>query len=187
MANKQWAVIISGGYNNSDSKSGTDTSVSNTGYAYLFVIFLKGPTGAGGAWTEGTDYIRIPTNVGSVATPNGLGDPFAADAIGADGLVDFVYAGDLQGNLWKFDLTSTTIANWRSNANEALHREGCLGQSTADHDSARRNGASEPARLHHQLRHREIHRAERSEVGELENAELLRDLGQERWHRRHQP
>ena len=48
---QRWAVIISGGYNNSDSKSGTDTSVSNTGRAYLFIIFLKGPAGAGRAWT----------------------------------------------------------------------------------------------------------------------------------------
>jgi type IV pilus assembly protein PilY1 len=29
-----------------------------------------------------------------------------------DGKVDFVYAGDLHGNLWKFDLTSTSASEW---------------------------------------------------------------------------
>jgi type IV pilus assembly protein PilY1 len=120
MANKQWAAIVSGGYNNSDSKSGTDNYVSGTGNAYLFIIFLKGPSGPGGTWTEGTDYIRISTDVGTTDTPNGLGDPFAADALGADGIVDFVYAGDLRGNLWKFDVRSpdnVSTSQWKQASN----------------------------------------------------------------------
>jgi type IV pilus assembly protein PilY1 len=115
MQNGEWAAIVSGGYNNSDSKSGADTSVSNTGRAYLFIIFLKGPAD-GATWQEGTDYIRIATDVGESDTPNGLADPFPADP-GADGLIDFVYAGDLRGNLWKFDLRSTTAADWKSSSN----------------------------------------------------------------------
>ena len=78
MQNGEWAAIVSGGYNNSDSKSGADTSVSNTGRAYLFIIFLKGPAD-GTTWQEGTDYIRIATDVGESDTPNGLADPFPAD------------------------------------------------------------------------------------------------------------
>ncbi len=30
----------------------------------------------------------------------------------ADGIIDYVYAGDLKGNLWKFDLTSSNSGNW---------------------------------------------------------------------------
>jgi type IV pilus assembly protein PilY1 len=90
--------------------------VSTTGRAYLFIIFLKGPAN-GTTWQEGTDYIRIQTDVGEVDTPNGLADPFAADPIGADGIIDFVYAGDIRGNLWRFDVQSATAADWKSSAN----------------------------------------------------------------------
>ncbi len=42
---------------------------------------------------------------------NGLAAPRGWDADG-NGTVDYVYAGDLLGNLWKFDLTSSTTASW---------------------------------------------------------------------------
>jgi type IV pilus assembly protein PilY1 len=42
---------------------------------------------------------------------NGLSTPMAIDP-NNDGTADFVYAGDLKGNLWKFDLTSTSASNW---------------------------------------------------------------------------
>lgn len=42
---------------------------------------------------------------------NGLTTPVLIDA-NNDFRVDYVYAGDLKGNLWKFDLTSTDPADW---------------------------------------------------------------------------
>ncbi|HRL55475.1 MAG TPA: PilC/PilY family type IV pilus protein, partial [Acidovorax temperans] len=42
---------------------------------------------------------------------NGLASPRVVDLNG-DGLTDLVYAGDNQGNLWKFDLNSHNPANW---------------------------------------------------------------------------
>ncbi len=42
---------------------------------------------------------------------NGLGQITAIDT-DADGRVDFVYGGDLQGNLWKFDLSDSNAGNW---------------------------------------------------------------------------
>jgi Tfp pilus tip-associated adhesin PilY1 len=42
---------------------------------------------------------------------NGLSSPVPID-VDFDGLVDYVYAGDLNGNLWKFDLTDTSVSNW---------------------------------------------------------------------------
>ncbi|HEU0153016.1 MAG TPA: PilC/PilY family type IV pilus protein [Arenimonas sp.] len=45
------------------------------------------------------------------STGNGLSSPRAADLNG-DGKVDYVYAGDLLGNIWKFDLTSNNPASW---------------------------------------------------------------------------
>jgi type IV pilus assembly protein PilY1 len=42
---------------------------------------------------------------------NGLSSPIAVD-VDQDDVVDFVYAGDLKGNLWKFDLISEEVINW---------------------------------------------------------------------------
>ncbi|WP_290591819.1 PilC/PilY family type IV pilus protein [Arenimonas sp. SCN 70-307] len=54
---------------------------------------------------------QIAKITASTGTGNGLSSPRAAD-INADGKVDYVYAGDLQGNLWKFDLTSSNPNEW---------------------------------------------------------------------------
>ena len=84
------AVIVGNGYMNVSS-----------GTAVLYVI--DAGTGA---------LVRaIDTASGSVASPNGLSSPTAIDTNG-DGKVDYVYAGDIDGNLWKFDLTSTSAASW---------------------------------------------------------------------------
>ena len=107
MANGKWAVIVSGGYNNSFA----DGAASTTGNAVLFILLVTGPTGTNGAWVSGTDYIKINTGVGTSGTPAGLAPPFAAD-IDANGLVDFVYAGENEGGFWKFDLRSTTQTDW---------------------------------------------------------------------------
>jgi type IV pilus assembly protein PilY1 len=48
---------------------------------------------------------------------NGLSSPQIIDVNG-DGKVDVAYAGDLQGNLWKFDLTSATATNWKASFNK---------------------------------------------------------------------
>jgi len=42
---------------------------------------------------------------------NGMSSPRAADLDG-DGKVDYVYAGDLKGNVWKFDFTSNNPNSW---------------------------------------------------------------------------
>jgi type IV pilus assembly protein PilY1 len=115
MANGKWAVIVSGGYNN----SAADGAASTTGRGVIFILFTSGPTGTNGAWTPGVDYIKIDTLAGSVGTPNGLAQPFSAD-INTDGIIDFLYAGDLLGNLWKFDVRSTTAANWTSATNRVV-------------------------------------------------------------------
>ncbi len=113
MANGRWAAIVSGGYNNSEADA-----AAGAGTAALFIIFLDGPSGANRTWVAGTDYIKIDTGTGSAGTPNGLGEPFAAD-INADGVVDFVYAGDQLGNLWKFDVRDVTPVSWTAAAQRA--------------------------------------------------------------------
>jgi type IV pilus assembly protein PilY1 len=47
----------------------------------------------------------------TVGAGNGLSHPLVVDLNGDD-TADLVYAGDIQGNLWKFDLTSSIPSNW---------------------------------------------------------------------------
>jgi hypothetical protein len=82
-------VIIGNGYN--DSSAGDYQ-------AYLFVInpYTGQRIGAIQAGTSGT-----------ATSPNGLSTPVAVDNDG-DGSVDIVYAGDLNGTMWKFNLSNST-------------------------------------------------------------------------------
>lgn len=92
----KWAAIFGNGYNN-----------TGDGQAQLFIVYLEG--GLDGTWTPSTDYVKITTGVGSTTTPNGLATPVILDT-NNDGVADRAYAGDLQGNLWAFDLTTNTVA-----------------------------------------------------------------------------
>ena len=94
----RWAAIFGNGYNDAGS-----------GAAQLFVVSLEG--GLDGVWTLGTDYIKITTGVGDTSNRNGLSTPAVVDT-DSDGFADRVYAGDLRGNMWAFDLSGATISNW---------------------------------------------------------------------------
>lgn len=120
MNNGKWAVIVSSGYNHSYRCAALpcptggdyiDTDDYSFGRANLYVIFIENGITNGGTWVEGTDFYRFNTLVGSGAAPNGLAPPTVIDADG-DGKVDFVYAGDLYGNMWKLDFTDSDADNW---------------------------------------------------------------------------
>jgi type IV pilus assembly protein PilY1 len=71
---------------------------SCTGKAALYIIDIQ----------TGRVARRIDT---PVAGNNGLSTPVGLD-INGDGRIDLVWAGDLLGNLWRFDLRSNSPANW---------------------------------------------------------------------------
>lgn len=103
MQDGRWAVIIGNGLNN----SAPDGHPSTTGDAALFILFIEAGTDG---WSL-SDYVKITTGVGEVANPNGLGSPGAVDVDG-DFKADFIYAGDLRGNLWKFDVSGSSPSSW---------------------------------------------------------------------------
>lgn len=81
-----WAAIFANGYNSTSDR------------AYLYVVNLQ----------TGVLIKKIPAGL---STGNGLSTPALYDANG-DKTVDAVYAGDLLGNMWKFDLSGATSASW---------------------------------------------------------------------------
>lgn len=98
LENDQWAAIFGNGYNDLGS-----------GIAKLYILFLE--QGMDGVWSAGSDYRVISTTVGSTADRNGLSTPVLVDSDG-NGKADRVYAGDLMGNMWAFDLSSANQSNW---------------------------------------------------------------------------
>ncbi|MFZ6845988.1 pilus assembly protein [Undibacterium sp. RuTC16W] len=94
-------VIVSSGYNNYDS------NVNATGDGALFVLSLdKKP---GDPWALNSNYFKYKTAITTPTERNGLGTPTAIT--GGDGAVKYVYAGDLQGNLWRFDFSLGKITS----------------------------------------------------------------------------
>lgn len=95
--NGKWVAIFGNGYNDLGS-----------GEASLYIVDIE--AGADGTWAPG-DYWKITTGIGSMTDRNGLATPALAD-IDGNGTVDRVYAGDLKGNMWAFDLGSTNASQW---------------------------------------------------------------------------
>ena len=136
--NLEWMALLSNGLN------------SSSGIAKLFGVFID--RGTDGIWchpdsrfddladpTTGLrglcdiddyDFVKIDTGAGGYAAegtiyPNGLGAPRAID-VDADGTVDYVYAGDIQGNLWRFDLCRSDLDAW-DNSSSFAEYEGIAG------------------------------------------------------------
>lgn len=83
----KWVVIFGNGYN------------SQTENAVLYVL-------------DAADGSVITTIDTKTTSANGLSTPIAVD-VDYDFKVDYVYAGDLKGNLWKFDLKSDDKTQWK--------------------------------------------------------------------------
>jgi type IV pilus assembly protein PilY1 len=94
-----WFAVVPSGFNNANAGK----------RAALFLLSLDKPAGV--AWVQGSNYHKVvlprPKDKGIV---NALGVP--GDEAAADGAVRSLYAGDTQGNLWKFDFSGN--APWSS-------------------------------------------------------------------------
>lgn len=89
--NGNWAIIFGNGL-------GTSTT------AGVYIGLVNSTTGA-------VTFQFLDTKVGSATSPNGITNVTSADLDG-DHIADYLYAGDLQGNVWRFDLTSGSAAAW---------------------------------------------------------------------------
>ncbi len=86
---ESWIVIFGNGYDSANDNA---------------VLFILNPR-------TGDIIKKIIADNPSVGSGNGLSSPIAVD-VNADKKVDFVYAGDLKGNMWKFDLTAKNASQW---------------------------------------------------------------------------
>ncbi len=87
-----WAVLFGNGLN------------SKTGTAGLFIVHINSSTG-------NTSVQYIDTGKGTATAQDGLTQVTAVDLDG-DHITDYVYAGDVLGNVWRFDLTNSDSTKW---------------------------------------------------------------------------
>ena len=94
MHDGNWAVIFGNGRN------------SATGTAGIFIMTVDRATGT-------PTFRFLDTGVKSATAKNGVDYVSSADLDG-DRVVDYLYAGDLNGNVWRFDVTDASPANWKA-------------------------------------------------------------------------
>jgi type IV pilus assembly protein PilY1 len=99
-----WGIIFGNGFG------------SVTGDAGIYVMVINGTSGA----ISSTYYLSTGMGTGTTASPctigcDGIAYVSPADLDG-DHIMDFVYAGDLKGNVWRFDLTSNSEVAWSAAA-----------------------------------------------------------------------
>lgn len=88
MNNDQWVAIFGNGYD------------STSGNAVLYIVDI-----------EDGSLIKSFV-VDDSGTDNGLSTPVAVD-LNNDHVADRIYAGDLHGDLWAFDVSSDTVSSWK--------------------------------------------------------------------------
>jgi type IV pilus assembly protein PilY1 len=90
-ADGKWVVLVTSGYNNVSPGNGV-------GYLYVLDAY------------DGTILSKISTGVGDTTTPSGLAKITGWNEEPVGNSVRHVYGGDLLGNVWKFDISSTATA-----------------------------------------------------------------------------
>jgi type IV pilus assembly protein PilY1 len=85
-----WVVVLATGYNNP----------SGVGKLY----FVRA--------SDGTLLKTMSTGVGSPGSPSGLAHPSGYTKDYHNQLAEQIYAGDLMGNLWRFDVSDANPGNW---------------------------------------------------------------------------
>jgi type IV pilus assembly protein PilY1 len=95
MWNGKWVVFLTSGYNN---VPGVDNVATGSGEGILYIVDVA----------TGAVLKKVSTKSGDVATPSGLAK---ITSISSDPSIDpvttYIYGGDNNGRMWRFDLTDT--------------------------------------------------------------------------------
>jgi type IV pilus assembly protein PilY1 len=106
--NYQYFAVVASGVNNQRAGDG---NASTTGEPALFFLRLNKAKAA--AWTLGSNYYKVKFPVNNTEIASGMVN--FATRFGFSNELAFIYAGDLQGNLWKLDFRSTAASSWTLN------------------------------------------------------------------------
>lgn len=113
----KWYAVVASGVNNHTA----DGYAHATGNPSIFILDLsnKPASNTGSAWTEGTNFWRIELPQTSTTIAKGLVGLTTVKNF-ATGAVDTLFAGDMQGNVWKLNFTLKGIGSLTTNATTNL-------------------------------------------------------------------
>jgi len=89
LANGAWGAVFGNGYDSANQRS------------VLFIVDIA----------TGSVIKKIDTGVGDATAPNGMATPIVVDTNG-DRIGDRIYAGDLHGKMWAFDISDSNTSKW---------------------------------------------------------------------------
>nr|WP_297460468.1 PilC/PilY family type IV pilus protein [uncultured Halomonas sp.] len=115
MENGKYAVVFGNGY------------FSDSGKAALYIIYLDGA--ADGSISK-DDIIRLVPGGSANSGGNGLSTASLVDR-DSNGRMDTAYAGDLQGNLWRFDLSDKEDSDWQDSIDRLFTSRQANGDESA--------------------------------------------------------
>jgi len=96
--NNQWVVFLTSGYNN---VPGTDGVNTGSGQGILYIVDVA----------TGAVLKKVSTQTGDTTTPSGLAKITAISSDpNLDPVTTYIYGGDVNGRMWRFDLTDATGA-----------------------------------------------------------------------------
>jgi len=98
--NGSWGVIFGNGFGSARKSAG------------IYILLVDPASGNTSVY-----YLAAPATTNTAA--NGIASPTTAD-IDLDHIIDYIYAGDLQGNVWRFDVTSADPDRWGCTATAPL-------------------------------------------------------------------
>ncbi|MCA0324885.1 MAG: hypothetical protein LCH89_04685 [Proteobacteria bacterium] len=104
----RWFVAVTSGYNNYQA----DGRASTTGQQVLFLLSVDKPVGSG--WVLNNNYYKVKLPAPATTTSAALANPGVA--YDTEGNAVIFYAGDTQGNLWKFDFQGGINSSAATNA-----------------------------------------------------------------------
>ncbi|MBX3603913.1 MAG: pilus assembly protein PilY [Piscinibacter sp.] len=114
--NYEYFAVVASGVNN----HAADGSASSTAEPALF--FLKLGKAKSASWSLGDNYFKVKFPVATNTITSGM-IGFSA-TVGFGGELALIYAGDLQGNVWKLDFTKTQATNWSLNTLSPFKQSG---------------------------------------------------------------
>ena len=100
----EYFVVVESGINNYAADAAPSTNVGGS----LFLLSLNKAHGA--KWILGQNYFKytVPNSAVDTTAASGMSAP--ALVVGSDGAVRYAYAGDMQGNMWRFNFTGQNDA-----------------------------------------------------------------------------
>jgi len=132
----KWYAIVGNGLNSNQADGFANTDAPSV----LFILSLDKTPSA--AWSLNGNYWKIVTpSPSTTATANGLSTPALVSQVSGIGLA--LYAGDLQGNLWKFDVSGLP-STWNGGSDGALPEYGGTSRKPLFVATSARTGTRQP-------------------------------------------